>query len=229
MRRLLPTLTAPAVGLVVLLDYFLENPILDAVGGFLFEGAIIIGAFALILGLLNLLQTHEARIRRRGRAWGLSIIVFISTLGSLAVGVLAWQTPALAWFYRYLLFPLEAGAGALLAFAALSAAMRVWRVGNRAGVVLLTVGLLVLLGSLPTGNGLLVGLALVRNWIVAVPVLAAVRGVLLGAALGIAATGLRILLAIDRPYVEEKTHARSSVDDLLPWMWHRKPGGKPLL
>jgi hypothetical protein len=225
MRRLLPALAAPLAGLIVLADFLFESPLLDAVGSFLLEGAIILGAFALILGLFNLLQVHERRVRRRERGWGESILILLSALGTLALGLLAWQTPSLDWFYRYVLFPLEASAGALLAFAAARAAMRVWRAGSREGAVLLAAGLLVLLGSLPTETGPLGMLAPVRNWIVAVPVLAAIRGILLGVALGVTATGLRLLLAMDRPYEEEKAQLRSSADDLLPWMWHGKQGG----
>lgn len=229
MRSLLPALVAVLVGLIVLLDFFLESPILDAAAGFLLEGAIILGAFALILGLWNVLQVHERRVRRRERGWGQSILILLSALASLALGLIAWQTATLDWFYRYVLFPLEAGVGALLAFAAANAAVRVWRLGSREGAVLFIVGLLVLLGSLPAQGHPLAVLAPVRNWFVAVPVLAAMRGILLGTALGILATGLRILLAIDRPYAEEKARTRSALDDLLPWMRHREPGGKPLL
>jgi len=229
MGRIVPALAASIVGLIVLLDFFLENPVLDAVGGFLLEGAVVIGGVALILGLWNLLQVHERRIRRHEQGWGTSAIILVSALGSLVLGLVAWQTPALDWFYRYLLFPLEASAGALLAFAVVGAAMRTWRFGSLQGSILLVVGLLVLLGSLPTDGGLLAGLAQVRNWIVDVPTLAAVRGILLGVALGVVATGLRVLLWIDRPYEEELPRTRSSADDLLPGVWYRKPGGKPLL
>jgi len=200
MRRTLPALAALVAGLIVLLDFFLENPVLDAAGAFLLEGAIVIGAFALLLGLINLLHVHERRIRRREKGWGMSATILLAALGSLVVVLLAWQTPAMAWFYRYLLFPLEASVGALLAFAIVGAAIRMWRLNSLEGLVLMAVGLLVLLGSLPLNVGPLVGLGPVRDWIVAVPTLAAVRGVLLGVALGIVATGLRILLWVDRPY-----------------------------
>ena len=200
MRRALPALAVLIVGLIVLLDFFLENPLLDAIGSFLLEGAIILGAFALILGLWNLVQIHERHIRRRERGWGLSVVILLSALATLVLGLAAWQTPAMTWFYRYLLFPLEASVGALLAFALVGAAVRSWRFGTWPGFVLLIVGLLVLLGSLPLETGLPATLGLVRDWILAVPVLAALRGILLGVALGVVATGLRVLLWVDRPY-----------------------------
>ncbi len=200
MRRVVPGLAAIIAGSIVLLDFFLENPLLDALGALLLEGAIVLGAFALILGLWNLLLVHERRIRKREQGWGASVIILLAALGSLAVALIGWHTPLLGWYYRYLLFPLEASVGALLAFAVVGAAMRAWRLGSLEGSVLLVVGLLVLLGTLPPAGGLLGQIGPVRDWIMAAPVLAAIRGILLGVALGIVATGLRVLLWIDRPY-----------------------------
>ncbi len=201
MRGVLPGLVALLAGLVVLLDLFFDNALLDALAGRLLEGAIVLGAFALILGLCNLLATHERRIRRRERGWPTSVAILLSALGSLVLGLVAWQTPAWTWFYRYLLFPLEASAGALLAFAIANAAVRTWRFGTLEGSLMLLAGLPVLLGSLPLDAGWPAWLTSLRDWIVAVPVLAAVRGILLGVGLGVVATGLRILFWIDRPYM----------------------------
>lgn len=199
MRRLVPGLVALLAGVIVLLDFLLEHPLLDALGGALLDGAVILGACALLLGLVNLVLVHERRIRRRAPGWKTSALILVSAVASLTLGLVAWQGPAFAWFYRYLLFPLEASAGALLAFAVANAAVRAWRLGSVQGSLLVVVGLVVLLGSLPLG-GWLEELAAVRDWLVAVPVLAAVRGMLLGVALGVVATGLRVLLSIDRPY-----------------------------
>ena len=217
MGRVVSALTAALVGLTVLADFFVENSLLDAVGSSLLEGAIVIGAFALILAFLNLLLVHERRIRQREQGWGMSVIILLSALGSLLVGLVAWQTPVLTWFYRYLLFPLEASVGALLAFAVVGAALRVWRFGGLEGTVLLVAGLIVLLGSLPSDSGLLAGLAPLRDWIVGVPTLAAVRGILLGVALGIVATGLRVLLLVDRPYDEEPDAGFSELELKETW------------
>lgn len=201
MRGVLPGVVAALAGLIVLLDLLFDNPLLDALGGYLLEGAIVLGACALILGLANLLASHERRIRRRDREWTTSVAILVSALGTLLLGLLAWQAPAWTWFYRYLLFPLEASAGALLAFAIANAAVRTWRFGTLEGSLLLLAGLPVLVGSLPLGAGWPAPLSALRDWIVAVPVLAAVRGILLGVGLGVVATGLRVLFWIDRPYL----------------------------
>jgi hypothetical protein len=48
--------------------------------------------------------------------------------------------------------------------------------------------------------GLLPVLPKIKDWIMDVPVLAAVRGILLGVALGATLTGIRLLLGVERPY-----------------------------
>ncbi|MCL6431488.1 MAG: hypothetical protein K6V36_11620 [Anaerolineae bacterium] len=200
MRRILPALVALLVGPVVLLDYFLENPVLDAAGRFLLEGAIVLAASALLLGLWNLLLVHERQIRRREPGWPASVVILLSTGATLALGLAGWGSGALTWFYRFVLFPLEASTGALLAFVAVSAAVRAWRLSSLEGGVMLVVGVIVLVGTLAPQGPALTALGPLRDWIVSVPAMAAVRGILLGVALGIIATGLRVLLWIDRPY-----------------------------
>jgi len=68
-------------------------------------------------------------------------------------------------------------------------------------VLFLVTVLVVLLGTVPLFFfGELPLLTSVRGWIAQVPAVAGARGLLLGVALGTVATGLRILLGVDRPY-----------------------------
>jgi hypothetical protein len=55
-----------------------------------------------------------------------------------------------------------------------------------------------LLGQVPLWGAL----TTFKEWILGVPSMASARGILLGVALGTVATGLRVLLGIDRPYSE---------------------------
>lgn len=68
--------------------------------------------------------------------------------------------------------------------------------------VLFTV--IVLLGQVPIGIYLWAELPVIKDWILNVPALAGVRGILLGVALGTIATGLRVLVGTDRPYTDQK-------------------------
>ena len=68
-------------------------------------------------------------------------------------------------------------------------------------ILFLVTVLLVLLGSVPLlFIGEVAPLSAVRSWLTQVPAVAGARGLLLGVALGTVATGLRILIGVDRPY-----------------------------
>jgi membrane-bound metal-dependent hydrolase YbcI (DUF457 family) len=103
--------------------------------------------------------------------------------------------------FDYVIAPLGAALAALVVFTLVLAAFRLLRVRRSAGVVLfLLVVVIVLLGSTP-----LVGLewlADLRDWIVNVPGMAGMRGLLLGVALGTVITALRVLLTSERPHTE---------------------------
>jgi hypothetical protein len=60
----------------------------------------------------------------------------------------------------------------------------------------------VLVGSVPFTQIISPLIPETKEWIVNVPALAGVRGILLGVSLGIIATGLRVLTGLDRPYSE---------------------------
>jgi uncharacterized membrane protein len=61
---------------------------------------------------------------------------------------------------------------------------------------------IVLLGQVPIGIYLWPELPIIKDWILDVPTLAGVRGILMGVALGTIATGLRVLIGADRPYID---------------------------
>ncbi len=204
MRRVLPTIAAIACGLIVLADFFIADPRLDQLGVILTEGVVILAAFALLLGLLNLLSVHVRRVATHGaRHRSLSAILVIALLAALTIGLLSPASKTMEWVFDYLYYPLQSTMTALLAFFAVSAVYRAFRLRNVDAAILLVTSLLVLLTQLPFSQALSPYLPVVRHWIFAIPVTAGVRGILLGAALGTIATSLRLLLAVDRPYAKE--------------------------
>lgn len=197
MKRILPILVASGCGLLLLLDYLVASPRLDAIGAALSEGVAILAAFALLLGVLNLLTVHVQRLKSRRQDRGLTLALLLSLLITLGVGVAQPSGAALAWILDYAYLPLQSTMTALLAFFIVTAAYRTFRLRNLDAGILLATSLVLLLAQLPLGAPYLWPL---RDWLLSVPVTAGVRGLLLGVALGTMATSLRVLLAIDRPY-----------------------------
>ena len=211
LKRTLPAALAIAVGLFVLVALLVPVPLLSTIGTYFIDCAVIIAAFALFLGLLNIVRVHLAHIRERTKTWPYSALLLIALFLILAVGLVTFTPsqadpsqpsgpshPAMQWIFTNVMAPIQATFGALLAFLTLAAAYRLFRLRNVESAVLLIAALLVLVGQ--ASFGLLPVLPQLRDWILDVPALAGMRGILLGVALGAVLTGIRLLLGVERPY-----------------------------
>jgi hypothetical protein len=205
LRRTLPTAVALIVGLAVLAGMFTPYPWLDAIGTYLLDTAVIVAAFALFLGLLNVLRVHTDRIRQGQPGRFFSVVLIGSMLFVLVVGLPSIPNqpsgpsqPILQWIFQNVQVPIQASLSALLVFFVVTAAYRLLRLRSPESAMMLIVALIVLGGQLFAG--LVPILSDLKDWILAVPTVAGVRGILLGAALGILLTSIRLLAGVERPY-----------------------------
>jgi hypothetical protein len=111
------------------------------------------------------------------------------------------------WIYDNLYTPMQATMFALLAFYIASAAFRAFRIRTTEAGLLAVAALIVMLGRVPIGSlatswlPTWLQLPAWQEWIMEVPQNAAKRAILIGAALGVMATGLRVILGIERSYL----------------------------
>jgi len=200
-RQLIPVALAIGVGVIVLLGQFISNGTLDAIVGGLIAWGVIVAAFALLLGIANMVLVHTRRIVARDAQMPFSILILAS-----AIVVFLFVLPSggggapAQWILRYLYQPLEGAFLALLVFFIGTAVFRALRVRTWEMALFAISAVGVLLGSAPFMQVLAPIFPTAKDWVVNVPALAGVRGLLLGVALGIIATGLRLLSGIDRPY-----------------------------
>jgi hypothetical protein len=90
---------------------------------------------------------------------------------------------------------------ALLAFYIASAAFRAFRIRSFDASLLAVAAVLVMLGRVPIGTVIWDELPRVADWIMNIPNNAAKRAILIGAALGAIATGLKVILGLERNYL----------------------------
>jgi hypothetical protein len=196
------TAVAIAVGLVVLLGYFLSNNILVSLRVAFLEWAVIITAFALLVGVANLGYVHWRKTTTAQTNSVYSIVLLVSLV--ITILVVGWFGPAhefSQWIFNYVQVPVETSLMALLAvILAYASARLLQRRLNTVSIIFVVTVLLVLIAATPVMGIDLPGLSEFRDWVVQVPAVAGTRGILLGVALGIIATGLRILMGSDRPY-----------------------------
>ncbi|MBI2331579.1 MAG: hypothetical protein HYU84_05350 [Chloroflexi bacterium] len=200
--RVFTAVIAIAVGVLVLLGYFLPQAVSSQI--ILLDWAIILAGAAALVGILNLVNVHADKIRRRAKDGIYSAVLIIGLFATFVFALVLKPQNAYvqAFVLKGIIIPVEASLMGLLAVSLLYAAVRLLR--RRSDVMsivfIVTAGLL-FLGSatLPFGDVPLIG-TLVRPWVTQIWALGGARGILIGVALGTLTTGLRVLFGVDRPY-----------------------------
>jgi len=209
MKSLLPAAIAIGVGIVTLLGYFVPTGNILALRLIFTDWAVVLGALAVLLGLLNLLIMHARRVDSRAKGWLYSLLTAIAAIGTLGIGLLEAANaghPTLyePGSYSSLLFnsvivAAQAALASLVMFFLVAAAVRM--LGQKRGpwsVLFLAVVVITLVAWLPIRS--LEVMNQFQSWLIRVPAAAGARGILLGVALGTVAIGLRVLTGMERPY-----------------------------
>lgn len=164
----------------------------------LYNWALLLGGFALILGIANALWYHLLRVQRGEREWVFSLLLLIVFALVFGAGVSSPEgsiAPLVEWIFDSVIAPGQATLYALTGFFLLSAAYRFLRFSRPGGLWILAGALLMLLVQTPFFyQQLPAALVDLLDWLLNWPVMAAMRGVLLGSALGILFIGIRLIL-----------------------------------
>ncbi len=215
MKTKLPLTLMIIMAILGLTGYFMPHPTVDTLNTYLRNTLLrIISAFALILGLGNLIQHHVKRIEKKGANWrqsytllaGLIVTAIIGLFGGVSGdGMLPTQVGNFKYdvqtLYMQVLNPLGSTMFALLAFYMASAAYRSFRAKNFLSVLLLASAFIVMLGQVPFGYLISPSIPDFSQWIMGVPNTASKRGIELGVTLGALATSLKILTGIERSWM----------------------------
>jgi hypothetical protein len=212
MKREFPLFITAVVGIFMILSFFVPHQNVSVPADFLQQCAIIIVAFGYVLGGANALKLNSDAIYKRAANWQYKVVLVIALLMTVIVGLVEGRqflNPGMKskWIYDYFYTPMQATMFSLLAFYIASAAFRAFRIRTVEAGLLAVAALIVMLGRVPVG-GLVTGwlpvwmqLPTWQEWIMEVPQNAAKRAILIGAALGVMATGLRVILGIERSYL----------------------------
>jgi peptidoglycan/LPS O-acetylase OafA/YrhL len=202
MKRTVPLFITAFVGVVLVVAYFIPHPPFDGLRedfNIFFD---IIASAAFILGGGNLIKMHGERISRRDPRWIYSLVTVASFLAVMVVGLTKMGNPN-GFRGSSVMF-------GLLAFYVASASFRAFRAKNIEATILLVVAFVILLGRTFMG-------ALLTSWLpeslhfLTIPYLAEKvmtvlnfagnRAIMIGIALGIVSTSLKVIVGIDRSYL----------------------------
>jgi hypothetical protein len=196
-------IVAMIAGVLVLLGYFIPVEPFLSLRNMLVQWAVILAAFGLLVGVINLAKAHWLKVRARQPGSGYSVLLLISLLVTFVIVVFFGPTggPSM-WIFNKIQVPIESSLAALLAIVLAYACIRLLSLRpTAASIVFVITVLFVLIGTAPVLLGAEIPqLSWLRNFIIQIPAVAGARGILLGVALGTIATGVRILMGVDRPY-----------------------------
>lgn len=201
-RKWIPLFIATSTGLVTLAGYLFPDTMLAGYRDRLVQWAVIVAAFALIYGASNVLRVHSERILRSEEGWSYSLALLVAASLFWIPPLLSGRSSAMTQAtLDYFLTPLAASLAALLVLTlTLSAVRMLLYRRNLSSLLFIGIVALALLGTTPPLG--LEWLSDIRDWLIRVPGMAGIRGLLLGVALGTVITGLRVLLGQDRPHAE---------------------------
>jgi len=208
LRVKIPVAITIVAGVFMILKFFLVVPLVSVIADELEQWCLIVFAVAVILGVANILRINLKIVLRRGKDWPYKLVLVGSMLVMIVVGLVdlslrgdVSKGSRFNYLYEYVMTPLSATVFALLAFFIASAAFRAFRARNVRATILLVAAALVMIGRVPLGAAISGYFPKVADWLMTVPNAAGQRGLIIGAALGVIGTGLRIIFGIERPYL----------------------------
>ena len=208
MRRTIPLVLTFVVGMYPIFAFFVPHASISGVNQWLDRALMIVAAFALPLGVVNLVGMNLTKIKQKRAGWPYAIVLLAGLVVMAYFGVIGVIMgnpgfhPTFEVLFDNMVSPLQATMFSLLAFYVASAAYRAFRARNVEATILLVAAIIVMLGRIPFGDMLTGGrMTPISEWIMNRPNAAAQRGIIIGAALGAASMSIRVILGIERTYL----------------------------
>ena len=169
----------------------------------LYQLFVFLSAFGLLLGVANVLIIHLRRIAIGEPEWGFSLALIATALATLLAGLLhanGVAGPIVEWIFDALLAPGQATLYAVIIFFMAAAAYRYLRFTVPGGAWMLLGALLMLLVQMPASHNFLPSLTGEwMAWLLQSPIMATLRGAILGSTLALLLVGVRYLLGREQP------------------------------
>ncbi|RME54118.1 MAG: hypothetical protein D6790_17040 [Caldilineae bacterium] len=182
----------------ILADRFQVTPAARPGANLLYAWTLLLAGFTLLLGVGHVLWVHVKRVLQGGGEWPLSLLLvagFGVTLIAGMVGGRGVTAPLVEWLFDAVIAPVQASLFALTGVFLLLAAFRYLRLDREGGFWIMAGALLTLAVQTPIAAQALPDLVLrLVDWLLVWPVMAALRGAVLGGALAAVLLAFRYLI-----------------------------------
>ncbi len=194
-----PLLLTATAGFLMLAEGFFDIPMIKGVAGNARTWAIIIEAFALGVGSINLLALHVKTIQRKDPSWYASFFALGTMLIFVVVGLgMGPQSSAFLRLYDIVIGPAGCTMFSVLCFHIFSAGARCLRITNTSSLIMTVVAMIALVSQLPFGEQHLPFIKSIFDWLMDVVNVSGQRGIILGAAIGAFVHSVRVLTGLER-------------------------------
>lgn len=207
MKKSVPIALVFLVAMIFILEYFVFPAELKETVTMLQNWGIILTAFTLGFGAVNMFMFHGKQVSRKAKGqWPYSLWLLITLVIFTLVGVIRGATSSeYSWIYNASYFALSATVYSSLGFYMVSGIYRALRAKNAESVILLIVGIIALARNAPALASQFPILIPMESWISSVPTTSAQRGIMIGAALGAIALGLRTMIGRETGFLGQTT------------------------
>jgi len=206
-KKSVPIALVFIVSLIFLLSYFVFAAELKSTETMLLNWGIILTAFTLAFGAINMFMFHGRQVSRRAKGqWPYSLWLLITLVIFTVVGVaMGASSSQYSWLYNSSYFALSATVYSSLGFYMVSGIYRALRAKNAESVLLLIVGVIELARNAPALAAGIPILIPMDSWLSSIPTTSAQRGIMIGAALGAIALGLRTMIGRETGFLGQTT------------------------
>jgi hypothetical protein len=204
-KNQVPIFITLVAGLFCLIGFFVPHPAIRTLYDDIQQWVIVIVGATYVLGVANLLRINLGQVSARARDWPFKVVLLAGMVGTTIIGFSEGThyldpTSKFTWIYNTFYSSMSATMFSLLAFFIASAAFRAFRIRSFEALLLAIAAFILMIGRVPIGNAIHPVIPAAADWLMEVPQNAAKRGILIGAALGVMATGIRLILGMERTY-----------------------------
>jgi hypothetical protein len=202
LRKELPFWVGLAAAAIIMVDYFFNIPALSQASKDILQWRIILSAFALALGIGNLTRIHSHIIAQRKPYWTFSVLLLFTLYAYLLLGIATTtRSPQYKFWWDNLYQPLHGTWYSMTVFYMTSACWRAFRIRNSQAAIMLASAVLVMLGNVGIGKVMWSQLPVIAAWINSIPTNAGMRGITIGASLGMISLSLRVIVGLERGHL----------------------------
>lgn len=180
-------------------EHYLKAPVVADAAKEVRNWGIIISTFALGLGTINLCQIHAGKLQEKRSGWWNSIALLVTLALFASVGITRGISDKFyASMFDSINAPLQSALFGMTVYFLVSASYRSFVVRKAESAVILVTALIVMLAAVPVGRMISPTIPAAADWLSKVVNSAGQRGIIIGAAIGAIANGLRTMLGLER-------------------------------